>query len=70
MKEKQFLKLFKSHITDNHDTQADAARTWGVSPQYVSMVVNGMKAPNALMLADMGYTRGRTALITYTPIEG
>lgn len=54
MTEAKFLKLFKEHIFYNHGTQAAAAEHWGVSVNFVSLVVNGIRVPNSGMLGDMG----------------
>ena len=54
MTESKFLKLLKLHIFNTHSTQAEAARHWKVSNNFVSLVVNGVRRPTERMLEDVG----------------
>ena len=66
MQEAKFLKLFKAHIFNEHGTQSAAAEHWGVSDNFMSLVVNGVRVPNKAMLNDMGFTAKRQSIRTYT----
>ena len=68
MNEIKFLKLLKAHIFSNHGTQSAAAIHWGVSNNFVSLVVNGIKAPNDVILSDLGYTVKKQTIRTYTKV--
>ena len=68
MTEVKFLKLLKTHIFTNHGTQAAAAKHWGVSDNFMSLVVNGVRVPNTEMLQDMGFTAKRQTIRTYTKV--
>lgn len=50
----QMQSLILDYIFINHRTQKNAARYWGVSEAFVSAVVTGRKAPNGVMLQDVG----------------
>lgn len=49
--------LLATHIAHKYRTQASAAKAWGVSPAFVSMVIRGTKLPTAAILADAGLRR-------------
>lgn len=67
MREQDFLNVMRGFIVNTHEgSQAAASIAWGVSPQYVSMVVNGRKPPTALMLQDMGFARHKSVVTTIT----
>ena len=68
MTESKFLKLFKAHIFNKHGTQSAAAEYWGVSNNFVSLVVNGVRRPNSDMLNDMGLTLKSETVKTYKKI--
>ena len=68
MNELKFLKLLKAHILSTHGTQSAAAIHWGVSNNFVSLVVNGIKPPNEKILSDLGYTFKKQTIRTYTKV--
>lgn len=45
------------HIARKYKTQFAAAKAWGISPAYVSMILKGSKNPTSAMLEEMGYTK-------------
>jgi predicted transcriptional regulator len=55
--------LLGAYIAEHHRTQAEAARVWGVSSAFVSMVMQGDKLPTAVMLDAIGIERVVT--VTY-----
>lgn len=52
------LPFLRAHVASKYETQAEAARRWGVSPTFVSMVLSGTKHPTAAILADAGLEVG------------
>ncbi len=51
------LTELRVHIARKYKTQSAAAKKWGCSPAFVSMVLGGEKDPTDWMLADMGYEK-------------
>ena len=45
--------------------QALAADHWGVSPQYVSMILGGVKRPSRRILGDLGLSVDREVKYRY-----
>lgn len=56
--EKMRLQLWL-HIKTQHKTSKCAASHWGVTPSFVSAVLNGKKGPNTAMLKDIGLVATR-----------
>lgn len=53
--------VLRNHIRRTHRTQNIAARAWGVTPAFVSMILNGHKAATDAILAEAGLER----VVTY-----
>lgn len=49
--------LLREHIARRYGTMASAARAWGVTASFVSLVLRGGRPPTAVMLADLGLER-------------
>lgn len=64
MTEQKFINLLKQHIFNNHGTQAEAARHWQVSANFVSLLVTGQRLPTRQMLDDMGLEILKTTTTT------
>lgn len=47
--------VVRKHIERVHKTQSAAAKHWGVSPAFVSAVLNGLKMMPDYMANDAGY---------------
>lgn len=47
----------RGYIKHCHGSQAEAARVWEVTPQFVQYVLKGERPPNATMLADLELER-------------
>lgn len=47
----------RQFIYDNYGSQAEAARKWDVSPQFINMVLSGAKMPTKVMLDAAGIER-------------
>lgn len=59
----EVLAMLRDHIAHRYGTQAEAARMWGVSSSFVSMILHGKKFPTERMLTELGIERVIT--ITY-----
>lgn len=69
MTEVKFLKVLKTHIFNNYGTQSAAAREWGVSCNYVSLLVNGIRSPNKEILDEMGYQVKKRSIKIYEKVK-
>lgn len=49
------LEELRAHIARKYKRQIRAAEAWGVTPAFVSLVLQGKKKPNATMLEDVGF---------------
>lgn len=49
--------LLRAMIAARYGTQVEAALRWGGSPNFVSMVLHGHKAPTEQMLTEAGLRR-------------
>lgn len=57
--------MLREHIERRYGSQAEAARQWNVSSVLVTRMVNGSKAPNPTVLAELGLTR----VVTYREVD-
>ena len=48
-------KELKKYIKENYGKPSVASRMWGVSPSYVTYMINGKRSIPALVLKEMGF---------------
>ena len=54
-KEVDIRAVVRAHIAKKYQTQAAAARTWGVAPSYISAILSGTKVMPEWMANEAGY---------------
>jgi predicted DNA-binding protein (UPF0251 family) len=54
--EAEFLAVLRDLVA-GYATQKDAAQAWGISPQYLSDVLNNGRAPGEKILQAIGWER-------------
>jgi hypothetical protein len=54
--EAEFLSVLRDRVA-GYATQKDAAQAWGISPQYLSDVLNNGRAPGEKILRAIGWER-------------
>jgi hypothetical protein len=57
MNQEKFCEALRLHIVKKHGRQSAAAKAWGVSGGFVSMVLRGKKTPTETMLKEIGLKR-------------
>lgn len=65
MTEAQFIIKLERYIKHKYIRAGIAAKKWGVSPQFVSKVLNFHSSPTQVMLDDIGYKRETRKVVTY-----
>lgn len=55
LKEVDIRDVVRKHITKKYGTQRAAAKAWNVTPNYVSMVLNGSRVMPDFMANEAGY---------------
>lgn len=65
--EQEFLQRLDAFIKANFGSASKAADHYGISRQYMSVVMKGRSVPSQRILEDMGYARRK--VVVYDLIE-
>ncbi|MGB1309971.1 MAG: hypothetical protein ACPG47_02115 [Leucothrix sp.] len=57
MHEIHFLKGLKNYITEEYGNQYKAAKHWGITPTFLSLILSGKRGVPDVILEDLGYTK-------------
>lgn len=57
MTEEDFRRSLKTYTKVKFGSQKKAAETWGISPAFLSDVLNGKRDPGAKLLTALGFRR-------------
>lgn len=68
MDKKQMVRALTLHILEKYETQNEAAKAWGISPQVVSRVMNHKILPTEKMLEDVGLVMVKPE-VTYRKVK-
>ena len=69
MTEPEFICKLQDFIKKKYKNNANAARYWVVSPQFVGQVLKAKARPTADMIKDMGYKKTERTIVEYKEIK-
>jgi len=69
MTEPEFICKLEGFIKKKYDNNANAARAWGVSRQFVGQVLKAKARPTWPMIRDMGYSKTERTIVDYKRLK-
>ena len=69
MTEPEFICKLEGFIKKKYENNANAARAWVVSRQFVGQVLKAQARPTAAMIKDMGYSKTERTIVDYKRIK-